>query len=142
MTRLEQQMQTREANARLLDTLLADVDGIRVLPRDLRVTRHAHHGYIFRVQPEAINHIDKPEFVRRVRAEGIPVLAGYNPLNRNEAIIRSIRQWSGTERVDDCPVCERMCEKEAVWLTPNMMLGDEQAMHDVAAALQKVIKAG
>jgi hypothetical protein len=37
-----------------------------------------------------------------------------------------------------CPVCERACASEAVWLPQTMLLADEQAMQDIALAIRKV----
>ena len=37
-----------------------------------------------------------------------------------------------------CPVSERACATEAVWIPQTMLLADEQAMHDIAAAVCKV----
>lgn len=135
MTRLEEQMRKREQNASLLDELLSGTRGIRLLKRDPRITRHAYHLYMFRLDPELI---DKNDFIRKVNAEGVPLAAGYVPLNRNRSIIDTAKMWTGEERVQDCPVCERLCEREAVWLTQNILLSDEQAIREVARALQKV----
>jgi hypothetical protein len=38
----------------------------------------------------------------------------------------------------DCPVAERMCKEQAVWLTQNMLLGDEADMNDIAQAIYKI----
>ena len=36
------------------------------------------------------------------------------------------------------PVSERACATEAVWIPQTMLLADDQAMHDIAAAVRKV----
>lgn len=140
MTRLEEQMRKREANARLLDEQLAGLKEIRLLRRDERITRHAYHLYLFKLAPEFADRVDKKDFVRKVNAEGIPLSEGYVPLNRNKSILDMIEMWTGERRVYDCPVCERACAKEAMWLTQNVLLSDEQAIYDVAEALRKVIR--
>lgn len=140
MTRLEEQMRKREANARLLDEQLAGLKEIRLLRRDERITRHAYHLYLFKLAPEFANRVDKKDFVRKVNAEGIPLSEGYVPLSRNKSILDMIEMWTGERRVYDCPVCERACAKEAMWLTQNVLLSDEQAIYDVAEALRKVIR--
>jgi len=140
MTRLEEQMRKREANARLLDEQLAELKEIRLLRRDERITRHAYHLYLFKLAPEFADRVDKKDFVRKVNAEGIPLSEGYVPLNRNKSILDMIEMWTGERRVYDCPVCERACAKEAMWLTQNVLLSDEQAIYDVAEALRKVIR--
>lgn len=139
MTRLEEQMQTRERNAALLDGLLEEVEGIVPPFRDERVTRHANHLYMFRIDPAWTDRIAKTDFIRKLQAEGIPASAGYFALNRNEAIIGAIRDWTGAERIDACPVCERVSDKEVVWLGQQVLLSDEKAIRDVALAVRKVV---
>ncbi|WP_218092129.1 DegT/DnrJ/EryC1/StrS family aminotransferase [Paenibacillus solanacearum] len=142
LTRLEDQMQRREANARLLDELLQDIDGVRVTARHPKMTRHAHHLYIFRIAPDRAGRRDKAEIIRMLNAEGIPVTAGYVSLNRNHAIIKAVRDWRGSEMINECPISERLSEQEALWLGQNVLLSDEQAMYDIAAAVRKVLHAG
>lgn len=140
MTRLEEQLQKREKNALLLSQLLQEIEGIRLMRRDSRITRHAHHLFMFRMASEYTDRISKKDFIDKVQAEGIPVLPGYVPLNKNQAIIHSTKEWTGDERVYSCPVCERMSEKEALWLAQDVLLADEKGMHDIAKALKKVIR--
>lgn len=140
MTRLEEQMRRREANVKLLNELLGEIDGIRVLRRDPRVTRHANHLYMFRLDPDFASGIDKNDFIEKVNAEGIFILTGYNSLNLNRAIRERSRELTGRVHEYSCPVSERICEKEALWLTQVTLLEDEQAMYDIARALTKVIK--
>lgn len=140
MTRLEEQMRTREANVKILDGLLSEIDGIKLLTRDPRVTRHANHLYMFKLDSDFASGIDKDDFINKVNAEGIFVLTGYNSLNTNEAIKQASKELSGRDHEYSCPVSERACEKEALWLTQVTLLEDEQAMHDIAKALEKVIK--
>lgn len=138
LTRLEEQMRKREQNAKLLDDLLAQTAGILLLKRDPRITRHAYHLYMFKLDPDRVGNDGKSDFIRKANAEGVPLAAGYVPLNRNGSIIEMTQMWTGERRVYDCPVCERMCENEAVWLTQNVLLSDEQAIREVAEGLNKV----
>jgi dTDP-4-amino-4,6-dideoxygalactose transaminase len=138
MSRLSEQMNVREKNARLLNEFLKQNDGIRLIKEDSRITRHARHLYMFRIEPERVNQIVKKDLIEKVNAEGIPLLSGYIPLNQNKAILDSIREWTGKERFDSCPVCERLSEKEVLWLSQDILLADEKAMHDIANALKKV----
>jgi perosamine synthetase len=38
-----------------------------------------------------------------------------------------------------CPVAERACDSEAVWLPQNWFLGTKQDMDDIAEAVAKVL---
>lgn len=140
MSRLEEQMQRREANAKLLTDLLSNIDGITVVNADPRITRHAHHLYMFRIAAEVTDRINKTDFISKVNAEGIPVSYGYIPLHRNEAIVSALKTLTGEERSYACPVSERLSDKEVIWLGQHVLLADEQAMYDIAAAIRKVIE--
>jgi dTDP-4-amino-4,6-dideoxygalactose transaminase len=137
LSRLEAQMRVRENNARILNEMLRGIEGIRVIESMPQVTRHAHHIYIFKLLPELT---PKREFFEKLRMEGIPVLEGYVPLNRNQAIIEETRKLTGVSSSYACPVAEAACEKEALWLPQNVLLGDERDMYDVAQAIQKVVQ--
>ncbi len=140
LSRLEQQMAVREKNARLLNELLQDVDGVSPLATDPQVTRHAYHLYIFKLHKDLADKLNKSDVCRMLNAEGIPVHEGYVALNQNRAISEEIRKRTGQARRDSCPVAERACEKEALWLPQNVLLGDEQDMHDIAQAIRKVVQ--
>ena len=140
LSRLEQQMAVREKNARLLTEMLKEIDGIQVLEYDSRITRHAYHLYIFKLHPDLADRVNKGDVCRKLNAEGIPVFEGYVALNRNRAIQEEIRKWTGAYRSDSCPVAERLCEKEALWMPQNVLLGDENDIRDIAQAIRKVIR--
>jgi len=140
MMRLEEQMEKRERNARLLTELLNEIDGIETMRRDPRITRHAYHLYMFKLAPDAATKVDKNEVIRRLNAEGIPALPGYVSLNRNAAVLREVEQLTGERREYDCPVSERASEKEVLWLQQAMLLAEEEDMHDIARAVAKVMK--
>lgn len=139
MTRLEEQMTRREQNAARLDSLLGSIDGVRLMKQDPRITRHAYHLYMFKLEASVTERVQKAEVIRRLQAEGIPVAAGYVPLNRNVAVLDAVEAWTGKRTQQDCPVCDAVCEKEALWLTQNVLLSDAQAMDDVAEAVRKVL---
>jgi dTDP-4-amino-4,6-dideoxygalactose transaminase len=140
MSRLEEQMKRRESNARLLDELLGGIGGIRLMKRDARITRHANHLYMFRLPSGFAESGAKADFIRKVNAEGIPVSAGYIPLNANKAIIEATKTFAGEERVYACPVCERVCE-EVVWLGQAALLAEDKDMYDIEGAVRKVLGA-
>jgi dTDP-4-amino-4,6-dideoxygalactose transaminase len=140
LSRLESQMKVREKNARLLTELLRGIDGVSPLETDPQITRHAYHLYIFKLNAEISGKTNKRDFCRKLNAEGIPTHEGYVPLNKNGAILEEIRKRTGESRMYSCPVAERACEKEALWFPQNVLLGDEQDMHDIAQAIRKVVE--
>jgi dTDP-4-amino-4,6-dideoxygalactose transaminase len=95
---------------------------------------------MFRLPSELAKSGAKADFIRKVNAEGIPVSAGYVPLNANKAIIEATKTFAGEERVYACPVCERVCE-EVVWLGQAALLAEEKDMYDIEGAVRKVLSA-
>lgn len=150
MPRAEEQLARREANAALLSDLLSRIPGIRPLKRDVRVTHHAYHLYIFRYDAADFGGHSREEFFKALASEGVPSSAGYNPLYRMNAIIdasETIGRLTGTPvasvdtNAERCPVAERVCAEESCWLSQNMLLGPEQDIHDIADAVAKIQKA-
>ncbi|MGB1717632.1 MAG: hypothetical protein ACPHO6_05725, partial [Candidatus Latescibacterota bacterium] len=37
-----------------------------------------------------------------------------------------------------CPVTERVCAEEAIWLTQNLLLGEESDITDIVTAIEKI----
>jgi dTDP-4-amino-4,6-dideoxygalactose transaminase len=153
--RLPEQCERREHNARYLDRELAQIDGIFPQARDERVTGHAHHLYCFRYDPAAWGGRDRAWFHGALRAEGIPVSAGYTtPLYRMNAIVNDRRQLAVLARlagrVVTCaaspdelalPLTERICGAQGNWFGQTLLLADDAAMADVATAFAKLRRA-
>jgi len=149
LTRLEEQVVKREENARYLDDNLKDFPGIRIVPRDERVTRRAYHLYVFRFIEEEWG-IGREEFIEAMRAEGIPVSPGYPvPLYKNPLFQRKGKgpeycpvscPYYGRE-IDYsqvyCPNAEKLC-KQAVWMGHPVLLAEKEDMQDIINAIEKV----
>lgn len=139
LTRLEQQMARRTANARLLDKLLLEIEGIEPLLPHPHTTAHAYHLYMLRYHPEAFGGWAKERFIEAVNAEGVPVMAGYvTPLYRQPAfaaIITDVEQVAAR-----CPVSEQTC-RDALWIFQSVLLAEEEGMHGIAEAIRKVQRA-
>lgn len=154
LRRLSEQNARREANARLLDELLGAIEGIRPLVTLPSTTAHSHHIYMFRYDPQAFAGVDKQRFVKALQAEGIAgAFAGYTmPLYKNPLFVERnffggpwpLESWEHSRQLryedfeERCPVSERACASEALWIPQTMLLADEAAMHDIAAAIRKV----
>jgi dTDP-4-amino-4,6-dideoxygalactose transaminase len=142
MRRLEAQTQRRNENALYLARQLEEIPGIRPLKRDERVTCHAYHLFIFRYDATSFGGLPRQEFIRALNAEGIPCSAGYTPLYRENAFHpdRNTHPFAGQHDYGSvhCPVAERACAEEAVWLFQTMLLGSRSDMDDIAAAVRKI----
>ena len=133
----------RHRNATYLSERLAAIPGIHPLPVDSRVTSHAWHLFIFRYQRDAFGGLPRAEFLEALEAEGVPASPGYHlPINQTPPLLGGLERLRGF--MDDvpppraCPVAERMCKEEAVWLAQNMLLGEQADMDDIAEAIIKI----
>jgi dTDP-4-amino-4,6-dideoxygalactose transaminase len=156
LTRLEEQTEKRMANAIILDSLLKEIEGIEPLVRLESTTRCSYHIYMFRYRPRAFAGVDKRRFVSALQAEGVSgAFAGYtNPLYANPMFTEKnflggpwpVDAWEHGRRLNYadfaelCPVSERACAEEAVWIPQTMLLAEEKDMHDIAQAIQKIQK--
>jgi dTDP-4-amino-4,6-dideoxygalactose transaminase len=148
LKRLPEQTERRTQNAHRLTEMLSQIPGIRPPRPDPRVTRHAYHLYIFRYDRNHFGGRPREDFLKALNAEGIPGSAGYVPLYKervflNRPISKDLCQLSTLKDYSkvQCPVCERACYEEAVWLYQNMLLGDERDIEDIATAVAKVQRA-
>src|SRR5206468_6469059 len=88
-------------------------------------------------------------FVAALEKEGIPCDGRfYEPVYRsdlfNVTTVNCPQLAIGREQPMDygkckCPVSERAGYEESVWLPQFLLIGDESDVHDVAAALEKVV---
>jgi perosamine synthetase len=152
LQRLDAQTTTRNENAAYLKSQIKDIPGI--IPYKLydNVTRGAFHLFAFRFKKEQFKGLPREEFLKALRAEGVPCSSGYNPLNTQPFIqeafqSRNYQKMYPRELLDykpymeqnQCPQNDQLCQ-EAVWLTQNMLLGSKADMTDIAAAVEKVYK--
>jgi len=152
LTRLDEQVATREENARRLDQGLSGLRGISVVRRDPRVTRRSYHLYCFRYHAEQLDGVPRARFIEAMNAEGIPCYTGYpHPVYKNPLFTRkgsgprycpvSCPYYGGDMDYTEvsCPVAERVCQ-EAVWLKQFVLLGTKEDMDDIIKAAEKVIE--
>jgi dTDP-4-amino-4,6-dideoxygalactose transaminase len=153
LKRLERQNQRRMENARYLDERLNKINGIRPLVWDERATKHSHHIYIFRYDAQAFKGLQRDRFVEALVAEGVPAFTGYTfPLYANPMFLNkdfypggyplTCREYDRDIDFEDfaelCPVTERACYSESVWLEHRLLLGSKADMDDIINAVAKV----
>lgn len=144
LDRLEDQCALRDRNGRHLAKRLREVPGISPQPRDGHETRHAYHLFPMRYDEDAFG-VPRAAFVEALRAEGIPISAGYTvPLYRQPMFLnKAFGPYAAAGAHMDyarvrCPVAERICRKEGCWLTQNLLLGTTDDMDDIADAVRKL----
>lgn len=147
MERLEEQTEIRNSNALYLSEKLWEIDGIKPAKRDERVTKHAYHLYVIRYDSKKFGGQPRSKFLQALSAEGIPCSSGYNPLYKHDLFKSPIQKcplscgyYKG--KIDYskvyCPVTERVCDEECIWLMQNMLLGDKSDMDDIVKAIKKI----
>jgi dTDP-4-amino-4,6-dideoxygalactose transaminase len=146
--RLDQQTKRRHHNARLLDRLLGAIPGITPQKLDERCTRNGQYAYIFHVNKKEFAGLSTERFIEALNAEGIPHQASYPPLHQVDMFRNGEyrKRLSGKQAKDKhkflkgkFPVTQRAAW-ETVWLPQPVLLGDEEDMHEIAAAITKIQK--
>lgn len=151
LKRVEAQNRTRVKNAQYLTRRLSSIPGIHPLNISPDVTAHSYHIYIFRFHEEEFG-IKRQNFLAALKAEGILCSEGYvHPLYRNPMFINqdfyprkcpASCQHYGVP-IDYsafgalCPNAEKACQ-EAVWLEHRQLLGSQEDMDDIVAAVEKI----
>ncbi len=133
LSRLPEQIERRNENARYLGELLGGFDIISLPFVDERVTRHSYYLYMIRLNLEHFPEITKDSFVKALAAEGIPCSAGYPyPLYKNQ-VFKDYKHI-----LNDCPAAEQMCS-DSFWLSHEIMLSESENLDDVASAIEKIV---
>lgn len=146
LARLEEQSARRTANARLLDRLLGEIEGLRPQTLDPRCTRNGQYAYIFHYDRAAFGDVPLDRFIEAMNAEGVPNQASYPPLHEM-ALFRSGAYRSrlpAEDRTRPHPFLHRdfpntvAAAFETYWIPQWALLGDEQDMHEIASAVLKI----
>ena len=146
--RLDEQTRRRHENSRLLDHLLGGIPGITPQKLDERCTRNGQYAYIFHMNKKEFAGVSTERFIEAMNAEGIPNQASYPPLHQLEMFrngkYRS--RLSGKQAAQKhgflkqkFPVTQKAAW-ETVWIPQPALIGDEQDMHEIAAAVSKIQK--
>jgi dTDP-4-amino-4,6-dideoxygalactose transaminase len=146
--RLDEQTRHRHQNARVLDRELSKIPGITPQKLDPRCTRNGQYAYIFHFNNSEFGGISTERFIEAMNAEGIPNQASYPPLHelhmfRNGEYRKCL---SGSQAKEEhafvkgsFPHTQRAAW-ETVWIPQPALLGDEQDMREIVAAISKIQK--
>jgi dTDP-4-amino-4,6-dideoxygalactose transaminase len=148
LTRLDAQTKRRHQNARLLDQLLAAVPGITPQNLDSRCTRNGQYAYIFHVDSSAFRGARTGRLIQAMNAEGIPNQASYPPIHLLDVFESGEyrKRLSGSQASEPNAFLQapypntHRAAWECVWIPQPALLGDEEDMHEIAAAWQKIQK--
>ncbi|MBQ2252864.1 MAG: DegT/DnrJ/EryC1/StrS family aminotransferase [Clostridia bacterium] len=142
LTRLNYQMQIREANARLLDQRLSPLGFVSPMAEDERITRHGLHLYLFRYFEEQMDGISRETFLKALAAEGYSAAAGYSRPCHRSPILQSdyVRRIAPTLDLSDEGLSEtvRAAEKTGAWFYQSLLLGSRADTERMADAFEKI----
>jgi dTDP-4-amino-4,6-dideoxygalactose transaminase len=152
LSKLPEQNRRRQKNAGSLFRMLDAVPGVEPCRQNPEADQQVFYLIILRYDPRLWDGLPRETLLEALRAEGIPCLEGYTfPLYENplftsidfndpgspyrigrEEVVR-FQDYRGT-----CPVAEKACREESIWLTHDLLLGDEQDTADIARAFEKI----
>jgi dTDP-4-amino-4,6-dideoxygalactose transaminase len=144
--RLDEQTRHRHRNGRLLDQLLRKIPGISPQKCDSRCTRNGQYAYIFDLDRTQFAGISTKSFIAAMNAEGIPDQASYPPLHELDCFRNGEyrKRLSGAQASEPHPFLRQVFPHtqraawESVWIPQFALLGDEEDMHEIAAAIGKI----
>ncbi len=138
-------MNLRDKNRESFDNFLNGINGLTPMEMSEGATRSANHIYICRYDETNFSGIPREIFFKAMQAEGVYTYKGYNPLYREPLFITNEDEYPWLKDRDYTSLhlekTETFCEKEAVWLKQNHLLGDEEDIQDVKNAFEKVTSA-
>ncbi|MEA3401875.1 MAG: DegT/DnrJ/EryC1/StrS family aminotransferase [Armatimonadota bacterium] len=146
LSRLEEQANIRDENAKYLEAGLREIEGVSPIERDEWVTRWNFYFYHFKFHSEQFGGITKDRFLEALQAEGLPAGSGHlHPIQKNPLFTE--RNWGpacfGDNEPPDystmeTPECQRILDTEGIVLTHRLFLGDTSDMDLMLEAIQKL----
>lgn len=153
MERLPAQTDKRERNGKILMEELADVPGIHFAPTPAEVTRRAWHLVLYRYVASEFGGLSREKFLHALEAEGVPANGGYLlPMHKNpcfqtlndsprpeDKALADLCNQRGIRYTEvSCPVAEKLCQEEMVWMPHQLLLEDEEDIRTMARAIRKI----
>ena len=128
--------------------LLSKIPGITPQKLDSRCTRNGHYAYIFHVNSNEFAGAGTEKLIQALIAEGIPNQASYPPVHALDVFQNGEyrKRLCGSQATElhnflkaNYPNTHRAAF-ETVWIPQPALLGDEEDMHEIAAACCKIQK--
>lgn len=151
LERLDEQTDMRSENAAYLSAMIREVPGITPYELYSKVTRASFHLYPFRYDQREFKGLPRAKFLSALSAEGIPCSSGYIPLNKmpyleNAFNSKNFKKFYGEKELNidryneenECPLNDKLCYEEAVWLPQYVLLGSRRDMESIRNAIGKI----
>lgn len=148
LTRFEEQCRLREKNAQRLSAMLEEIPGITPAKHYEGCTRNTYYIYMARYDASGFDGLSRAAFANALRREGISVGTGYQPLNK-EPFLEKTLQSRGFRKIytdkelaeyrerNHCPENDRLCG-EGLFFSQQILLGNDDDITQVAEAIQKI----
>jgi len=148
LQRLREHLQQREAAAAYLAAELANMGGpLRAARRDPRVVRQSYYAMTLHFDASRAGGVTKDQYAQALCAEGYPFGGPYWPVYRTPLL--NLYDWTSPIPYRDpnavqhyaelnLPVTERVCNEEGVCLSHVHLLGDQDYLDQLLAAVRKV----
>ncbi len=152
LERYPSQHKQREEAASFLFDGIEKIEGYINLATLGSEAKSSWHIFAFRLELASWGDIRKGKIVEAIRAEGIPINPGYSlPAYKQPLFTERNFGAKGGPTVcfeqdfPDCsrlylPSAEKACLNEALWLTQNILLADQDMLRMIIDALSKVFK--
>ncbi|MBV8549727.1 MAG: DegT/DnrJ/EryC1/StrS family aminotransferase [Acidobacteriaceae bacterium] len=128
---LNEQIDTRTANAQFLKSELSDRKEIVWQYKPEAITRNSHYLLLGRLLPGAA--VTRDEFHARLGIAGVPCTPFYPHTLYQNPVFQEVAC-----RVMPCPVAEA-CVRDAFWFPHRMLLADEETISEIAKAIRSAV---
>jgi dTDP-4-amino-4,6-dideoxygalactose transaminase len=147
--RFPQQTAQRAEMADYMDEALSEVPGVRVLPKDPRITTRAVYRYIFAIDPDQFGGATHEEVCAALDSEGVDCWQGYEAMHRYSLFQPQLSRLPVPSAFPErfafetmrFAEAERACEREAVWLDESIFRSGRQGVDDAVKAVKKIQEA-
>jgi dTDP-4-amino-4,6-dideoxygalactose transaminase len=148
MDRFEEQRAQREEAATYFEEIAVHVPGVRIMPRDPRISRWSFYNYIFAIEPEAFGGATNEVVAYALEREGVAAEVQYPPMSRYDLFQPSRSRLPVAvefgDRLDPSrmsfPVAEDAGLRRSIYLQENVFRAGRGGIDDVVEALAKVQK--
>jgi len=148
---LEEETTTRNERAAYLKSQIENIPGIVPYKLYDNVTRCAFHMFAFRYKENEFKGLPREDFLKALRAEGIPCSSGYTPYLNTQPYLQHAFQTKNFKKMypeemldfekyaerNQCPENDQLCN-EAVWIFQSLLLAEEPDMDDIATSIAKI----
>ena len=149
LKRLPEQNRIRDENAKYINSLLAELPGIKPMRVDKRETMGAYYNFSFRYNKDEFKGLDVVKFREALGKElGCPVESSYEPLNACALYTPHTKPWRHKlneehwKEIDpvrfNLPVCHRIYEEESVCFHHSILMGTKTDMDLIIKAIEKI----